>query len=334
MGEVLSQSEIDALLSAVSSGSVETASDNDGASTSSDWIAYDLTSQEKIFRGRFAGLEGIHERLSRLLRVALSTMLKKNVTVTCINTEFLKFGDYCANILLPASLNIIDVKELHGSMILIATSKLTYALVDSYYGGSERPFAKLGGKAEFTAIENRMIQKLCAATVDNLHEAWRLNYPLSFEFVRSESNPSFVGSIHASELVAVVSFDVELESLSGPFQLILPTRPLDSIHQAVSYSINTEIDEKADVWHEHWERELRSLPVEVSVQLGSTPSTLRQIESWKVGDTVALQNDVVSPLPIFVEQISKFLGVMGEIHGSTAIKIMEVVEAPAVDSAA
>lgn len=336
MGEVLSQSEIDQLLSAVSSGSVETANEaeNPGAAKNGDWIAYDLTSQEKIFRGRFAGLEGIHERLSRLLRVAMSTMLKKNVTVTCTNTEYLRFGDYASNILLPASLNILEMKELQGAMILIATSKLTYALVDSYYGGSERPFAKLGGKAEFTAIENRMIRKLCAATVDNLHEAWRLNYPLNVGFLRSESNPAFVGSIHASELVAVVSFDVELESLSGPFQLIIPTRPLESIHQELSFNVTADLNENSEEWRSHWIREVMSLPLNVSVELGSLSCSLRGVQSWNKGDTITLGKDLTSAIPVSIEKVPKMLGVMGEIHGSRAVKIVELIEPETVEHAA
>ena len=111
-----------------------------------DWIAYDLTSQEKIIRNRLVGLEGIHERFCRLFRVTLSSTLKKSVTVNITNTDFLRMGDYLTNILLPTSLNIITLPEVKGSMILVVSSKLTYALVDAYYGGSERPFSKIGGR--------------------------------------------------------------------------------------------------------------------------------------------------------------------------------------------
>src|SRR5688572_11883552 len=111
MAEVLSQSEIDALLSAVSEGSVAT---EEKVNTPIDWIAYDLTSQEKIVRGKLAALQGIHERFSRLFRVTMSQTLKKNVTINATNTDFLRFGDYLTNILLPTSLNVLNLPQLKG----------------------------------------------------------------------------------------------------------------------------------------------------------------------------------------------------------------------------
>ena len=224
MAEVLSQTEIDALLAAVSTGNVAT--DDTPTKSTIDWIAYDLTSQEKIVRGRLAALEGIHERFARLFRVTLSSTLKKNATVTPTHTDFLKFGDYLSNILLPTSLNMISIPNLKGSMLFVVSSKLTYALVDAYYGGSERPFSKIGGREEFTKIENNMIRKMCLLAVRDLKEAWRLNYPIELEYMRAESNPHFVGTIHSSEFVAVVTFEVEFEALSGPLILIIQLRAL------------------------------------------------------------------------------------------------------------
>ncbi|NDD04918.1 MAG: flagellar motor switch protein FliM, partial [Proteobacteria bacterium] len=180
MPEVLSQSEIDSLLSAVSTGAVESdsgkadqANPKGGKATSSasDWIAYDLTSQEKIVRGRLVALQGIHERFARLFRVSLTNSLKKPVTVNFVRTDFVKAGDYLSNLMLPTSINIVSLKDLKGYLLFIVSSKLTYALVDAYYGGSERPFAKVGAREEFTNIENNMIQKISQIAYRDMEEA-------------------------------------------------------------------------------------------------------------------------------------------------------------------
>ncbi len=327
MAEVLSQTEIDALLAAVSAGNVETQETPHATATGGkDWIAYDLTSHEKVVGSRLVGLQGIHERFSRLFRATLSTALKKSVVVTCTNTDFIHFSDYLANILLPTSLNVIEMTNLKGFMILVMSSKLTYALVDAYYGGSERPFSKIGGREEFTTIESNMIQKISEMAIRDMQEAWKLNYPLELKYTRSESNPHFVGSIHGSETVAIVTFDVEFENLSGSFVVILQVRPLDPIQQNLSVNVLAEVTGEGDSWKEHWLTELNSLPLELSVELGTTRKALSELNAMKPGDVLPLSQDAASPLNGSLEGVVKLEGLMGICRGNRAIRLTNFVD--------
>jgi len=324
MAEVLSQTEIDALLAAVSSGNVET--EEAGLSAkNTDWIAYDLTSQEKIVRGRLAALQGIHERFSRLFRATLSHTLKKPATVNCVNTDFIRFSDYLSNILLPTSLNIVQMSNLKGHMVFVMSSKLTYAMVDAYYGGSERPFSKIGGREEFTNIENNMVKKICALAIGDMKEAWRLNYPIDLEYLRSESNPHFVGAIHGSETVAVVTFEVEFENLSGPFIVILQVRSLDPIQQHLSVNITDEVSADSKLWRNHWLNEIPTIELDVKVDLGHTQRSLSEVNGFKAGDSLLLQQDAAAPLEVAVEGLAKLKGLMGVCRGNTAIRVTDFI---------
>jgi flagellar motor switch protein FliM len=323
MSEVLSQTEIDALLFAVSSGSVPTAPAAAAPDAKEDWIAYDLTSQEKIYHGKMVGLGGIHERFARLLRVTLSSYFKKNITISVSNTDYLKFGDYLSNIVLPTSLNLLVMPKLQGHMLFMVTSKLLYALVDAYYGGIERPFSKLGTREEFTTIENNMIRKICSMAVEDLREAWRLNYPMELDYSRMESNPAFVGSIHSSDLVAVVTFDVEFENLSGPFILVIQLRALDPIQHHLNVNVTADFDREINQWREHWLREIAQTALDVRVELGSTERSLTEIKSWKPGDVITLSQDSSSPVPIFIEQVEKLKGLMGAYRGNVAVRLSD-----------
>lgn len=336
MAEVLSQSEIDALLSAVSTGSVEgdkgaaapaqgpqgvAAPASGGQAPRTDWIAYDLTSQEKIVRSRLVALQGIHERFARLFRITLSNTLKKSVTVNATSVDFLKFGDYLSNILLPTSINVVTMSELRGYMLFVVSSKLTYALVDGYYGGNERPFSKIGGREEFTNIENNMISKISQLAVQDLSEAWKLNYPLQLEYTRSESNPHFVGCIHTSELVAVVNFDVEFESLSGNCVVIVQLRALDPIQEYLGFNITGEFSADKEAWRQHWMRELATTELLMQVELGNTIRSLRDLEKLKVGDTLGLSQDSVEPLSVYIQGLPKLQGMMGTFRGNSAVQL-------------
>ncbi|NBX91831.1 MAG: flagellar motor switch protein FliM [Proteobacteria bacterium] len=330
MPEVLSQSEIDSLLSAVSTGAVESdsgkadqANPKGGKATSSasDWIAYDLTSQEKIVRGRLVALQGIHERFARLFRVSLTNSLKKPVTVNFVRTDFVKAGDYLSNLMLPTSINIVSLKDLKGYLLFIVSSKLTYALVDAYYGGSERPFAKVGAREEFTNIENNMIQKISQIAYRDMEEAWKLNYPLSLQHQRTENNPHFVGTIHPSELVAVVTLDVEFENLTGPCVILLQLSALESIQEYLGFNITGEFSMDKRTWRKHWIKELLTCEMLLQVELGSATKTLGEMEQLKVGDVLTLTQDSVAPLDIYIQGQAKMKGLMGTFRGNSAVQV-------------
>lgn len=336
MAEVLSQTEIDALLSAVSTGTVEggaapaapaaAGSAEAGAQPRTDWIAYDLTSQEKIVRSRLVALQGIHERFARLFRIRLTNELKKSVTVNTTSIDFLKFGDYLSNILLPTSLNVIAMSELRGYMLYVVSSKLVYALVDAYYGGNERPYSKIGGREEFTKIESNMIGQIAQFAVKDLEDAWSLNFPMKLEYIRSENNPHFVGCIHTSELVAVVTFEVEFENLSGPCVLIIQLRALDPIQEFLGFNITGEFSADKEAWRQHWLKEILTTELLTQVELGHATRTLRQIEGLKVGDVIGLHQDSVEPLTVYVQGLPKLHGMMGTFRGNSAVRLSHDLE--------
>jgi len=343
MAEVLSQSEIDALLSAVSTGGVETAppppaptaiaSQRRGGSasqnrTENDYVAYDLTSQEKITKGRFVALQGIHDRFARNFRVTLTNDVKKSVTVNCTNIDYMRFGDYLSNILLPASINIFVMTELKGYMLMVMSSKLAYAFVDAYYGGTERPFSKIGGREEFTNIETHIIQKVAKLCEKDLKNAWKLNYPLELEYLRQESNPNFVGVIHGSELVAVVNCEVEFENLSGSFVIIIQLRALENIQKELAVNVTGELSADKEQWKDHWLRELSTMDFDVRAELGAMEKKLSEVQMWKVGDVLVLEQDAVAPLDVYVEGVRKIRGTMGNYRGSRAVKLSQEWELP------
>lgn len=330
MAEVLSQSEIDALLSAVSTGAVETkeAPPPPGTKKGADWIRYDLTSQEKIVRGRLLGLQGIHERFARLFRITLSNSLKKSVTVNMTNIDFIRFGDYLQNILLPTSINVFQMTELQGNILFVVSSKFAYALMDSYYGGNERPFSKIGGSEEFTSIENKLIKKVSEQAKNDLMEAWKLNHDMKLDYHRSESNPHFVGCIHTSELVAVVSFDVEFDSLSGPFVVIVQLRALDPIQSSVAVNVTGELADDATAWRDHWMSELMTTELDVRVELGEIYRSLNQVHEFKIGEELILNQDHASPLAVNVQDLAKYYGIMGTYRGAKAIRLLTDAETP------
>jgi len=326
MPEVLSQAEIDSLLSAVSSG--EVSSDRNAKNPTSqadaqkqDWIAYDLTSHEKIVRSRMIALQGIHERFARLFRSSLNSYLRKPVSVNFNRIDFMKFADYLKNLVMPTSVNIISMSELKGSMLFLVSSKLTYALVDAYYGGSERPFSKIGTRDEFTSIERNMIGRISQFAIKDIQEAWKLNYPLQLDFLRTETNPHFIGTIHPSELVAVITVDVEFENLTGSCNIVLQLDPLSRIQDNLAFNVTGEFLMEKNEWKNHWVQEVMTTELLVQVELGTTQKNLGELETLKKGQTLVLGQDATSPLIVYVQGLPLMRGMMGNIRGNLAVQM-------------
>src|SRR6187402_1892693 len=147
MSQVLSQSEVDALLAAVSDGEVAAGGEGGAAAAGGapaqpdkNVVVYDLTTQDRIIRGRLPQLDVIYERFMRSFRVSLSSALRKIATLNHASTDFLKFGEFINTLPMPTCMSVLRFNALRGSALLVIESKLTYSLVDSFFGGTDVPY--------------------------------------------------------------------------------------------------------------------------------------------------------------------------------------------------
>jgi len=140
MSEVLSQGEVDALLRGVGDGEIETEKD-EAPEEVSGIVAYDLTSQEKIIRGRLPSLDIINQMFCRLFKNTFSTLMRKSVNVSTVSTDTIKFGDFLRSLPVPSSMHIFRMEPLRGHGLIIVESKVVYAVVDTFIlvGPGRRP---------------------------------------------------------------------------------------------------------------------------------------------------------------------------------------------------
>src|SRR6476469_6795799 len=176
MSQVLSQSEVDALLAAVSEGEIGGGEAGTGGGTGTPGdervvVVYDLTSQDRIIRGRLPQLDVIYEKFMRSFRVSLSSALRKIAALNHASTDFLKFGEFINTLPMPTCMSVLRFNALRGSALLVIESKLAYALVDNFFGGADRPYTKIEGK-DFTPIELSIVRKVVDLAIDDLEGAW------------------------------------------------------------------------------------------------------------------------------------------------------------------
>ncbi len=324
MSEVLSQGEVDALLRGVGDGEVETQTD-EATEEVSGIVPYDLTSQEKIIRGRLPTLDIINQMFSRLFRNTFSTLMRKSVDVSTVSTDTIKFGDFLRSLPVPSSLHIFRMEPLRGHGLMVVESKLVFAVVDTFFGGSGVKEAKITDR-DFSAIEIRMTKSVVLNALDDLEKAWRPVHTVTTNFVRSEVNPQFAAIVPPTDIVLVILFEIEMENISGTLTICLPYAAIEPVIPKLKAQFQSEEIEVDQVWVSRLRTELLTTEVELIAELGTTVITPQELMDFKVGDTLMLGNDVTDPLIMKVEQNHKFKGFPGVSRGNKAIQITEVIE--------
>jgi flagellar motor switch protein FliM len=337
MNQVLTQAEVDALLNAVADGDVEAdakastgQSDvnpgkSDAEENDPDVVSYDLTNQDRVIRGRMPTLDIIYERFIRLYRMSLSNALRKIATISIISTDLLKFGEFVNTLPIPSCMCIMRFESLRGPALLVFESKLSYALVDSFFGGTDRPYTKLEGK-EFTRIELSIMRKVMDLAIKDLEEAWAPVHKTDISYLRTEVNPQFVGVVPPSDVIISTTFEVELENASGTIALVVPYSTIEPIKNKLNASFQTELDRVDREWTAKMEEHLRNTDVNVLVNLGTAQINVGDLVNLSIGDVIPLSQDADGEMDILIEGVPKLKCFFGVSRGNRAVQVTRFVD--------
>ncbi len=317
MPEILSQEEVNALLKGVSSGSIETeAKDEVG-----EVRRYDITSQDRIVRGRMPTLEIMNERFARLLRNELTSSLRKVAEITATSVDMQKFGEFLKNIPLPTSLTIFKMPPLRGYGIFVLDARLIYNLIDIFFGGTADLHVKIEGR-DFSPIENKIIRKIINMAFDAMNKAWMPVSPVDVEFQRSEINPQFATIVTPTEVVIVNRFEVDIEGAVSRFMICIPYSMIEPIKEKLYSGFQSEHLEVDQRWIERFKERLKESELDISVELGKAEIKAKDFLKIKIGDVIVLDKEIDEPLVVEFENIPKFVAYPGRVDNQIAVKLI------------
>ncbi|MBD5538847.1 MAG: flagellar motor switch protein FliM [Desulfovibrio sp.] len=319
MNKVLAQDEVDALLKGMNIGDIET--EQAVPADDSGVVAFDLANQDRIIRGRMPVLEIVNDRFARLCTNALSNVVRKRVELNPISIDMTKFGEFMRSLPVPTSINIFKMDPLRGNAIMIVDSRLVFALVESVFGGAgSQP--KIEGR-EFTRIEQAVVDKIVKIALDNMEESWRPVHDVKLELVRSEINPQFAAIVPPSDVVVVITFEVELDTSIGSMIICLPYATIEPIRSKLHASFQTERLEVDHAWVARLKERLLETPVELKVHFGDTTITGNQLMRMQVGDVLVLDTDVEDLLTCTVAGVKKYQGIAGTVKAMKSFQIIK-----------
>ena len=315
--DLLSQDEIDALLHGVDDGLVQTEMAAEPGSVKS----YDLTSQDRIVRGRMPTLEMINERFARYPRISMFNMLRRSADVAVGGVQVMKFGEYVHSLYVPTSLNLVKIKPLRGTALFILDAKLVFKLVDNFFGGDGR-HAKIEGR-EFTPTELRVVRMVLEQAFIDLKEAWQAIMEVNFEYINSEVNPAMANIVGPSEAIVVSTFHIELDGGGGDLHVTMPYSMIEPVREMLDAGFQSDLDDQ----DERWVKALREDLLDVDVPLSATVAR-RQL---RLRDILHMQPGDIIPVELPEEMIMRANGVpsfkvkLGSHKGNLALQVVEPI---------
>jgi flagellar motor switch protein FliM len=323
MENVLSKGEVDALLRGVSDGQIET--ETDIPEEVGGVVPYDLTSQDKIVRGRLPTLDIVNQMFSRLFRNSFSSLMRKSADISTVSTDSLKFGEFLRSLSVPSSLHVFRMEPLRGFGLMVIESRLVFSFVDNFFGGTGASDVNIMSR-DFSAIETRMTKKVVLNALEDWERAWKSVHPVACTYVRSEVNPQFAAIVPPTDVVLVIVFDIEMENSSGTATICIPYSMIEPIINKLKANFQSEQMEVDQVWVNRLRGELMKTEVEMVAELGQAQMTPRELLSLQKGNVLMLGRDVSDPLYIKTEGTAKFRGYSGVSRGMKAIQITEVLQ--------
>ena len=322
MSEILSQEEVDSLLSGLSAGKIETETDQPADDMQTD--LYDFASQERVIRGRMPTFEVINERFAREIRATLSSLLHKTVDISAEAMETLKFSDFIRSLPVPTSLHLFRMEPLRGHALIVLETQLVFNLIDTFFGGKAGGQAKIEGR-DFTKIEETMVKKVVIACLKDLQEAWAPVEPIKTVFVKSEVNPQFAAIVLPTDLVIVTKFEIELEQSAGMLIICLPYAMLEPLRSTLTAGFQAETLDIDRTWQKRLREIILDSKVDVRVQLGTLQITGERLIHMKKGDIIQLDQDADGPLVALVEGFPKLTGFAGVQRGFQAFRVVKQI---------
>ena len=316
--DLLSQDEIDALLHGVDDGLVQTEMAAEPGSVKS----YDLTSQDRIVRGRMPTLEMINERFARYTRISMFNMLRRSADVAVGGVQVMKFGEYVHSLYVPTSLNLVKIKPLRGPALFILDAKLVFKLVDNFFGGDGR-HAKIEGR-EFTPTELRVVRMVLEQAFIDLKEAWQAIMEVNFEYINSEVNPAMANIVGPSEAIVVSTFHIELDGGGGDLHVTMPYSMIEPVREMLDAGFQSDLDDQ----DERWSKALREDVLDVSVPLSATVARrqlrLRDILHMQPGDVIPIE--LQDELVMRANGVPSFKVKLGSHKGNLALQVVEPID--------
>ncbi len=325
MTDILSQDEIDQLLSAISSGEVETEEFTPQAEQKKVQI-YDFKRPDKFSKDQIRTVQMMHDTFARLTTTALSAKLRSMVEVHVTSVDQLTYEEFIRSIPNPTTLNLINMDPLKGSCILEIDPSITFTIIDRLFGGAGKHY-KIS--RELTDIELSVMEGVVVHILSNLREAWSTVIDLRPRLGTIETNPQFAQMVPPNEMVMLITLETKISDNEGMMNLCIPYITIEPIIQKLSaqYWFSSIRKGESEINKKFIQDRLGQVAIDISVEIGSITLDYSEIMKLSNNDVLKLSNTTVRDEFILkVGDRPKFKCRPGKVGSHISVQLGESIE--------
>jgi flagellar motor switch protein FliM len=324
MSEVLSQEEIDSLLTAISSGDVK-ADEIQKEGKKAKVKPYDFKRPEKFSRDQLRNLRFIHEAFARLSQNILSTFLRSIVNLSVVSVDQLTYKEFMSSINPPTVISVFSMGRLEGNCIFEINLSIVFVIIDRLFGGIGENYKNV---RPLTDIEEAVITKVIEKFLKSYKESWVNVIPdLNPRLELIESNPQFVTVAGPNDICLLITLEVNIDEAEGIINICIPYMVIESVVDKLNaqtfIGINKEDSSKNIV---NIQKKLEKSKLDVIVELGRKNVFLRDLLALKAGDYIELNSSIKDKLKVRVQDEFKFLARPGVFENNYSVEITDVIQ--------
>lgn len=322
MSEVLSQKEIDALLSALSSGEMDV--DELKKAEEKKVKVYDFKRALRFSKDQIRGLSRVFENYSRLLTTYFSATLRTFVQISVESVDQLPYEEFIRAIPSVSIINIFHAEPLDGRLVMEINPNIAYAMLDRLLGGMGKSEGNVGN---LTEIESSVMERMFVSALERLSEAFKSIMELDVRYEMMETNPQFLQIVSPNETVAVISLNAKIGDVSGMINFCLPHISLEPIIPKLTaqHWFATQKKGSKPGETETLKKTIRKTSLPLIVELGYSKLTVREFLQLSKGDVIRLEQTVDDLLVLKIGPKEKFRVQPGLSRGKKAVRIVEVI---------
>lgn len=321
--DVLSQSEIDKLLSSLTSGSVS-AEEIKAEEEQKKVKTYDFKRPDKFSKDQIRTLYMIHENFSRLWNTYLSSTLRTLINVEVVSVEQFTYQEFVQSLANPSVISILAIPPLKGNVILEIDTGIAFAMIDRIFGGSGESSIK---PRTLTEIEEAVVKRSLVKALENFRDAWLNVVAMSPRIERMEANPAFTQIVPPSDMVVIITMKINIGEVEGFVNICMPYLVLEPVMNKLTTTFwvaSSATKEQHPEQVKILERKVTHTRVPMIVELGNISISIREFLNLNFGDVLQLDTMVEDELPVVIGSNPKFYCRPGTFGKRAAVQITRI----------
>ena len=324
MANILSQNEIDELLSVLSSGK-DTLVDDLQQDDPKAAKPYDFRTANKFSKEQIRTLHFIYDNYASRLSTYLSGTLRTLCEVEVISIEEQTFSELSNSMPSPVVVSIINMPPLQGSSLFVISSAISYEIVSRLLGGTGEMQAL---DKPFTEIELSIMERVIKKVLALMSEAWERINKISVQLDRIETSSQYVQIVSSNEPIAIITMNVKIGSVSDIINICIPNVAVQPISKKLVmktwYSEHNFHKKTMNV--KELKQGLSGVTLNLYTVFNEIEATVRDILTTQVGDVIKIAHNISMPVTVKIEHIPKFKAFIGMQGSNYAVKVADILK--------